>query len=71
MQFRPDFNNAANCGDTVAPMRPIKGAIDAKIGQLRAELTANKKPSGRTEGLENWVQGLDLNQRPSGYEGVM
>jgi hypothetical protein len=27
-----------------------------------------KRPSDKSEGL-NWVQGLDLNQRPPGYEG--
>ena len=28
----------------------------------------SKKPSRAEGGLNNWVQGLDLNQRPSGYE---
>jgi len=28
----------------------------------------NKKPLEVFPGVSNWVQGLDLNQRPSGYE---
>ncbi|MGD1032386.1 MAG: hypothetical protein ABSA05_14755 [Opitutaceae bacterium] len=28
----------------------------------------NKKPSDWFQRVSNWVQGLDLNQRPSGYE---
>src|SRR5438477_11815020 len=28
----------------------------------------NKKPSEGFRRVSNWVQGLDLNQRPSGYE---
>ena len=28
----------------------------------------NKKPPEGFPGVSNWVQGLDLNQRPSGYE---
>ena len=31
----------------------------------------NKKPSEGFRRVSNWVQGLDLNQRPSGYEPVL
>lgn len=31
----------------------------------------NKKPSEVFPRVSNWVQGLDLNQRPSGYEPLL
>ena len=52
---------------------PPSGAILSNWVQFVAPPTpplltrSTKRPSDKSEGL-NWVQGLDLNQRPSGYE---
>jgi hypothetical protein len=35
---------------------------------LKSRKPLNKKPSEVIPRVSNWVQGLDLNQRPSGYE---
>jgi hypothetical protein len=34
----------------------------------KSQKSLNKKPPEVIPGVSNWVQGLDLNQRPSGYE---
>jgi hypothetical protein len=54
----------------------VMGRKSAKFGEYRGQSLpasdlspiATKKAFGMIQRPSNWVQGLDLNQRPSGYE---
>ncbi len=57
----------------VRPCSRQFGAVFGTFSGYQSALSIWTKKSPQVNDLRasNWVQGLDLNQRPSGYEGVM
>ena len=69
---RQRFSSAKSCvtscvGGRQSPPWFTNVAI-SEVGGLNPYNSLNKKPSRAVGRANNWVQGLDLNQRPSGYE---
>ena len=78
IQADDGISNAERFGSkktTSGTTSPVSGSCPALphvarvvIALRKSRKSLNKKPPEGFPGVSNWVQGLDLNQRPSGYE---